>query len=348
MANVAEVTIAVVGNNAERVLVLNHRRSFSCSRGFEFESMSSDKHSDKDYLQLTKGCWGFGCPAHHTDTSDLWGGPAALVIHGQRNWRPPLRLVQEWSVEFPDLTWYMTYRIEGLWDEGAYKIKSGQIKLIEHRVGWFKTMQTKPYGAPVHHYVVAFENDPVSLLKIKQLSDVGTLFRTETTHGSPWGGDVWAFRCDPQELLKEGLQFAYEPVAYTLDEEMYIWSMRNRPRDPEQNSVELCTCPIKLLEGECEWLMAREEPDGDGPASDLPEDPPCRVPRIRHRLGVLTTRSDLTALLTRPNMTAARRAEIEAAMRHPRWTREWPQWSEKPGSVSKPVVDAESAGVWGD
>jgi hypothetical protein len=242
----------------------------------------------------------------------------------------------------------MTYSIEGLWDEGAYRINNGHIELIEHRVGWFTAMLTEPYRAPVHHYVVSFQEEPANLLKVKQLADAGTLLRTETTRGSPWGRDVWACRCDPEELIQEGLQLAYEPIAYTLDEDTYLWSMHNRPRDPEQNRVELCTCPITLLEDERDWLMARDEAERDEPDTDSPEDPLCALPRIRHRLGVCTTRSDLLTVLTKPDLTTARRADIEAAMRHPRWTREWPQWSGKPGSASQPVVDAEDAGVLRD
>jgi hypothetical protein len=237
MADWSNDTIVVVGDNAERVLALNERRvkiENTDPQEFEFLSNSTNEEGHKDYLILRRGHAGFEPATHDRHVSDLYEGPPALWLSGERTWGPPLTLVKEWSEEFPDLTFYVHYENEGIWDAGTYRIKNGKIDLIEHRVGWFMAT-TKPNDEPVHHFVVAFADDPANLLKVKQLAEAKTIFHTETTdrYSCPWNGDVWAFRCAPEQLLKEGVKFAYDPVAYTLDEEVYLGSMYDRAKSQE-------------------------------------------------------------------------------------------------------------------
>jgi hypothetical protein len=222
--------------------------------------------------------------------------------------------VKEWSQRFADLRFYLTYNVEGLWDAGVYEFVNGHSGLRDHHVGWFRMAKD---GEPVHHYVVCFEDDnPADMVKIKRLADAKLIFRPSDSGADQFKG-AWAFRCQPEDLLKEGVRFAYDPMPYTLDEEVYLESVWNRAMDQARSEAHLCRCPVKLTDDERQSL--------EGAVAGEPEDVRAAV-RSDQSLDLYETRDQLAALLKADFLTEVRREEIRAAMQHPGWTKDWPQW----------------------
>jgi hypothetical protein len=281
-------------NNADRVL----------------HSQGTDDEGRKDWLLTREGF------------QRQPSGKVALV--GETKWGPPKMVLDEISAEFPDTTFELRYGVDSLWDSAIYHVKNRGWELIERQVGWFRSMR-RPYSAPVHHHVIRFADaDVATQVRVRELAEAKVIFRCETTE---YHADSWACRCDPRDL---GTRLDGEPLAYTLDEMIYLDSMHSRARETERRAVALCGCGIQLTDEEKRWVAANDLvaiPD-DVPLEKHPEYWDRTLAHARHELGIYTTRYDLRLLLTKPDLTAARYGEIEAAMRTPGWTREWPEWAD--------------------
>jgi hypothetical protein len=238
--------------------------------------------------------------------------------------------LSEMSEEFPDVTFTIRWSVEpdNAWTYHVEVVKNGRWRLTEKQVGWFRLM-LPPYPAPVHHYVVWFD-ESVTAAQIKELEDRTVLWQAETVDtlfsATPPGG--YATRTPPDQL---GLPVR-RVCAYTLDDKIYTASMNARAREQEYRQLTICECPITLTEAEKDWIRADD-------LLDLPDDTDDTDERTswdqvlaysRHRLGIDSTRLDLARLLNMPGLTDARRAEITAAMQAPGWYQEpWPPWEGK-------------------
>jgi hypothetical protein len=334
MPNWCRVHGAAVGDKAEQVCAVNTRKVLVPNTDppeYLFESTSPDVDGNKDYLLLDRD--GF-------EAGEYEGNPA-FVVSGERKWGPPTELISEWSREFQDLTFYLRYSVQGLWNAGTLMFRNGEVEFVEHVVGWFRTMLTQPYDAPVHHYVVAFKDEPGVVEQVQRLAACGRIFRTETTDRfhSPWLGDVWAFRGDPEDLLKEGVQFAYEPIAYTVDEHTFKESIIDNALYAARRSLQVSECPIELT---CEEEQFLRDATPVGTISSDPKGEAERAMRPRlQELDIFATRDQLALLLTSDQLTQDRRDQIKAAMERPLWTKEWPEWKEE----MTPAASSEEKGV---
>jgi hypothetical protein len=172
-------------------------------------------------------------------------------------------------LSFADLRFYVCYNVQEMWDSGVWEFKDGECDLIIHQVGWFRSPEK---GEPVHHYVVAFaETENSDMESIMGLADAKRIFSTETSY--KWK-DAWAFRGDPQELLDAGVRFRYPPMPYTLDDEIYLGSVKNRAMESAYNRSAICCCPVELTGEEIAYLtvidqseVASKRKDADDPYS---------------------------------------------------------------------------------
>ena len=104
--------------------------------------------------------------------------PALIEFSGDMKQDPPLDSLKALSKVWPTLVFELSYSIQGMWDEGLWRIENGNAKCLDHHQGYFHTAKD---GEPSRWWYELRTDDPAAAAEIRKL----LWEQGECIHGEP-------------------------------------------------------------------------------------------------------------------------------------------------------------------